>query len=205
MVAAIVVLYRPDRNALQGLMRSLEDQVNVIFVIDNTPDHELVPEDQLFPLKLNVPLHYTAQGENTGIAAAQNTGIRQAVAAAASHIILFDQDSVPAAGMVQTLLSAEAKLINGGLRVAAVGPVFIDERNGWSPRPFDTATWAFGPYPLTSPSPLWSSRISSSLQGALFEHRFFQRWERCAKICSSIGSTTSGGFVRATWACDVMS
>ncbi len=131
MVAAIVVLYRPDRDALQDLMRSLEDQVNVIFVIDNTPANDLVPEEELFPSKLNVPLHYTAQGENTGIAAAQNLGVRQALAAGASHVILFDQDSVPDAGMVQTLLSAEATLINEGLRVAAVGPVFIDDRSGW--------------------------------------------------------------------------
>ncbi len=130
MVAAIVVLYRPDRNALQGLMRSLEDQVNVIFVVDNTPVDELVSEEELLPGNLKVLIHYTAQGENTGIAAAQNTGIRLALAGAASHIILFDQDSVPAAGMVQALLSAESALIHEGLRVAAVGPVSIDERDG---------------------------------------------------------------------------
>ena len=130
MVAAIVVLYHPDRNALHGLMRSLEGQVDVIFVVDNTPDNELLPEEELLPGNLKVPIHYTAQGENTGIAAAQNTGIRQALAGAASHIILFDQDSVPAAGMVQALLSAESALIHEGLRVAAVGPVSIDERDG---------------------------------------------------------------------------
>lgn len=130
MVAAIVVLYRPDRNALQGLMRSLEGQVDVIFVVDNTPVDELVSEEELLPGNLKVLIHYTAQGENTGIAAAQNTGIRLALAGAASHIILFDQDSVPAAGMVQALLSAEGALIHEGLRVAAVGPVSIDERDG---------------------------------------------------------------------------
>jgi rhamnosyltransferase len=131
LVAAIVVLYRPDRHAVQGLMRSLEDQVDVIFVIDNTPVNELAPEEELFPPSCKIPLHYTAQGENTGIAAAQNLGIRKALATAASHIIFFDQDSVPAAGMVQSLLSAEGKLIKDGLQVAAVGPVFIDERSGW--------------------------------------------------------------------------
>lgn len=112
-------------------MRILEDQVDVIFVIDNTPVDELVPEEQLFPPHCKVPHHYTAPGENTGIAAAQNTGIRQALAIEASHVILFDQDSAPAAGMVRTLLSAEDKLISDGLQVAAVGPVFIDERSGW--------------------------------------------------------------------------
>ena len=36
-------------------MRSLEDQVDVIFVIDNTPVDELVPEEQLFPPRLQGP------------------------------------------------------------------------------------------------------------------------------------------------------
>jgi rhamnosyltransferase len=111
-------------------MRSLENQVDVIFVIDNTPVNESVPEDELFRPHPQVPLHYTAQGENTGIAAAQNSGIHQALATGASHIILFDQDSLPSAGMIQRLLSAEDKLIHDGLQVAAVGPVTIDERNG---------------------------------------------------------------------------
>jgi len=131
LVAAIVVLYRPECNAVQCLIRSLEDQVGVIFVIDNTPANEFVHERELFPPKCNVPHYYKAQGENMGIAAAQNTGIRQALGAGASHIILFDQDSVPAAGMVQALLSAEGTLASQGLPVAAVGPIFIDERSGW--------------------------------------------------------------------------
>jgi rhamnosyltransferase len=131
LVAAIIVLHRPDCDAVQRLIRSLDDQVDVIFVIDNTPVNELVPEKELFPPKRKVSLHYEAQGENMGIAAAQNTGIRQALAAGASHIILFDQDSVPAAGMVQALLSAEDTLASGGSPVAAVGPIFIDQRSGW--------------------------------------------------------------------------
>ena len=111
-------------------MRSLEDQVDAIFVIDNTPVNESVPKDDLFPPHRKVPLHYIAQGENTGVAAAQNLGIRAALAAGVSHIILFDQDSLPADGMVQSLLSAEDKLIKNGMQVAAVGPVTIDQRNG---------------------------------------------------------------------------
>lgn len=131
MIAAIVVLYRPDGDAVQGLIRSLEDQVDIIFAIDNTPRDELVPESELFLPNCKVPLHYLAQGENIGIAAAQNIGIRKALAAGASHIILFDQDSLPAAGMVEVLLAAEATLADRGSPVAAVGPVFIDERRGW--------------------------------------------------------------------------
>jgi rhamnosyltransferase len=131
LVAAIVVLHRPDHNAVRGLIQSLEDQVELIFVIDNTPTLEVVPEMDLFPSKCKVPLHYAALGENAGIATAQNHGIREALSAGASHVILFDQDSLPAAGMVQALLAAEGKLVKEGSPVAAVGPVFIDERSGW--------------------------------------------------------------------------
>lgn len=131
MVAAIIVLHRPDPGAVQGLIRSLEDQLDVIFVIDNTPRHELTPKSDLLPPACKLPLHYEAQGENIGIAAAQNAGIRKALGAGASHVILFDQDSLPASGMVRELLAAEETLTDKGLPVAAVGPVFIDERCGW--------------------------------------------------------------------------
>jgi len=130
MVAAIVVLYRPDRKKVHRLMQCLEGQVDVIFVIDNTPSIELVPEIELFPPGREVSCHYKALGENIGIAAAQNIGIHQALDEGASHIILFDQDSAPAAGMVQALLSAESTLTRQGSPVAAVGPVFIDEKIG---------------------------------------------------------------------------
>jgi len=84
----------------------------------------------LFPPGREVSCHYKALGENIGIAAAQNIGIHQALDEGASHIILFDQDSAPAAGMVQALLSAESTLTRQGSPVAAVGPVFIDEKIG---------------------------------------------------------------------------
>jgi rhamnosyltransferase len=131
LLAAIVVLYRPDSSAVRGLIQRLEDQVDVIFVIDNTPVLELLPETDQFPSQCKIPLYYTALGENVGIASAQNIGICKALDAGASHVILFDQDSLPAVGMVQALLSAEDTLTRGGSPVAAVGPVFVDDRSGW--------------------------------------------------------------------------
>jgi rhamnosyltransferase len=130
MIAAIIVLYKPDCKSVQRLIRSLESQVDSIHVIDNTSGVELVPQEQLFPFSIAVPLHYKSLRENAGIAAAQNIGIREALEVGASHIILFDQDSVPASDTIQALLLAENTLVNNGLSVAAVGPVFIDERTG---------------------------------------------------------------------------
>ncbi|MFZ1086600.1 MAG: glycosyltransferase family 2 protein [Terracidiphilus sp.] len=130
MIAAIIVLYRPECSSVHRLIRSLEDQVDHIYVIDNTAFHETVPEEELFPPQITVPLHYKSLRTNLGIAAAQNIGIQEAIGAGASHVILFDQDSVPASGIVQELLSAEITLVKKGFSVAAVGPAYIDERTG---------------------------------------------------------------------------
>jgi len=130
MIAAIIVLYQPDCNCGHRLIHGLEDQVDHIYVIDNTFLLEVVPEEKLLPSQRSVPLHYEMLGKNRGIAAAQNVGIKRAIEVGASHIIFFDQDSVPASGLVSALLSAESTLIDNGLPVAAVGPVYIDERTG---------------------------------------------------------------------------
>jgi rhamnosyltransferase len=130
MIAAIIVLYKPDRAAFHRLVLSLDGQVDHVIVVDNTPQSEVTPLGQLLPADWTASHHYTSLGKNIGIASAQNIGIRKALDAGASHIILFDQDSVPGPKMVQALLSAESELVAQGLRVAAVGPVFVDMKTG---------------------------------------------------------------------------
>lgn len=130
MVAAVIVLYWPKRTVIHRLLQSLEGQVELIYVIDNTPVSKIEPSNISFQYQTSVPLHYEPLGENTGIAAAQNFGIQKALKDGASHVILFDQDSVPDLCVVQTLLSAEKSLIAKGLSVAAVGPIYVDEVTG---------------------------------------------------------------------------
>jgi rhamnosyltransferase len=47
-----------------------------------------------------------------------------------SHVLLLDQDSALSEDMVQNLLASENHLINAGQKVAAVGPLFVDEKTG---------------------------------------------------------------------------
>ncbi len=128
MIAAVVVLYFPRWQELDRLLQSVVAQVDIVLLIDNTPG--LMPEAAALTLQFDSHVSYFPLLDNLGIAAAQNNGIERAIAEGASHVILFDQDSVPAAGMVQALVSAEAALCGQGSPVAAVGPVFIDERTG---------------------------------------------------------------------------
>ena len=134
MVAGVIVLYNPDMFLLDRLLRSVVGQVDMILVIDNTPLPIRAVQDLITSCEEQI--HYEALGDNKGIASAQNIGIRRGFEAGASHILLLDQDSALPANAVSSLMQAEKDLIDGGKRVAAVGPVFIDEKTGEKSSPF---------------------------------------------------------------------
>src|SRR6185437_17012022 len=50
--------------------------------------------------------------------------------AGCSHVLLLDQDSALPRDMIRELLHAEHQLADAGERVAAVGPLFVDEKTG---------------------------------------------------------------------------
>jgi rhamnosyltransferase len=128
MIAAIVVLYYPKRDALDRLLRSVVGQVDRVFVMDNTPGP---PEETVAFLRQFEPqVRYMSLGTNQGIAAAQNAGIRASMAAGCSHVLLLDQDSAVPAKMVERFLAVEAALIREGKTVGAIGPQFFDEKTG---------------------------------------------------------------------------
>jgi rhamnosyltransferase len=126
-VAAIVVLYHPHEPLLRRLLDSISTQLTLIFVVDNTPN----PEPVIAALmETYSTVRYTIMRENLGIAKAQNIGIQRSHEASCSHILFLDQDSSVPPGMVQELLAAEMSLRQQGELVAAVGPLFIDEKTG---------------------------------------------------------------------------
>lgn len=128
MVAAVIVLYKPDMPLLDRLLRSVVGQVQKIFVIDNTPGS--TGDFSSFFNQYQAKISYVPLGENKGIATAQNIGIRQSVKSGCSHVLLLDQDSALPGDMVTELLHAEQKLLKKGKKVAAVGPLFIEEKTG---------------------------------------------------------------------------
>jgi rhamnosyltransferase len=126
-VAAIIVTYHPELGRLQKLLRALIPQVDAVCVVDNGSAPELVALlDENFEHDVRlIPL-----GGNRGVAAAHNVGIKVSREIGASHVILFDQDSLPAADMVARLLDAETRQLAKGVRVGALGPRFHDPRDG---------------------------------------------------------------------------
>lgn len=119
-ICAVVVTYHPDLLALRALLDALVAQVGAVVVVDNSGmGGTTVPED--IP-GASIVLH---QGKNIGLASAQNVGITWARDRGFEFVLVLDQDSVPAAGMVAVLLDATIRL-RRTRKVAAVGPRFHD-------------------------------------------------------------------------------
>lgn len=127
MIAAIIVAYNPQADGFISLLHSLSAQVERLIIVDNST----TLNDAAFNLVLQSALsldelYLVRLGDNLGIATALNVGIELALAEGATHVLLSDQDSLPASDMVLGLLKSLNELQSNGLRVGAIGPTFTD-------------------------------------------------------------------------------
>lgn len=119
-IAAIIVLYQPPES-LPALLAAIRPQVQEIIMVDNG---ENSPVDAV---------HWIKNPENN-LAKAQNLGVAKARELGCSHVLLLDDDSLPAEDMVAKLL-ATAKKQNkqGGKKVAIAAPYLEEEALGKPP------------------------------------------------------------------------
>ena len=129
-VVAVAVTYRPDLSLLRAAVQTCRPQVAGLVLVDNGSSPATC--DGLRALAEELRCTWIALDANLGIAAAQNRGIAAARDAGATHVLLLDQDSVPAADMVVTLLAGLDAAVHDGRPVAAVGPRLMDRRSGVS-------------------------------------------------------------------------
>lgn len=138
-VCAVLVTYHPDPNVLADVIAALDSQTDGIIVIDNTEESHNGMVKSLSHVSI------ISFGENRGVAAAQNAGIRWARERGFQYVLLMDQDSVPAHDMVFQLIRGKQMLEEEGKPVAAVGPrcynsgnnthePFVVRRNHWFKR-----------------------------------------------------------------------
>lgn len=128
-VFAVVVTYLPEANTLRSLLDALLMQTSGIVVVDNTPDEDSRVENLLGNYS-HPEIRLIRLGENKGIARALNLGVDAAIEAEASHVLLCDQDSLPAADMVRELLRAIDFTGRQGRKPGAAGPTFTDRHTG---------------------------------------------------------------------------
>lgn len=123
-ICGIIVTYQPAHTELLRLVEAVQPQVDWLLVIDNGDGSTLPHSLQ------RINLDVLCLGENLGIARAQNVGIAEALSRRSDFILLLDQDSIPAADMVQNLSQAYRALKAKGEQVAALGPAYVDQRQG---------------------------------------------------------------------------
>lgn len=128
-VFSVVVTYLPDSNDLRALLDALLAQTAGVFVVDNTPTSDPRVETLCATMPQQA-LRLIRLGDNFGIARALNVGIDAALTAGATHVLLSDQDSLPAPDMVVALLDAVNNLQCTEQAVGAVGPTYTDRNTG---------------------------------------------------------------------------
>jgi rhamnosyltransferase len=121
-IHAVIVAYQPEEDRLLDALRAVLPQVAAAVIVDNGGPSSRVSGlirgmDRCTLLPMN---------GNTGVATAQNAGIRHALSAGAEAVLLLDDDSVAGERMVDRLAAA----IRSGGKVAAAGPRFVEEKSG---------------------------------------------------------------------------
>lgn len=98
-IAAIVVTFNPEGELLLKQFRSLKSQVSTIIYVDNGSNDITT----LKSLKQHDNVIIRLNNRNLGVATAQNIGITIAKGLKVTHVLLMDQDSLPAINMVALL------------------------------------------------------------------------------------------------------
>jgi len=132
-IIAIIVSLNPERHKLETLILALLNQVDKIILVDNGSVRSSV--DWVEAKFLNGIVDVIYLNENLGIAIGQNVGIKHAQQHKPEYVAIFDHDSNPSSNMLSTLREAIEKLKSGGVKVAAVGPRYLDSRQN-NPPPF---------------------------------------------------------------------
>lgn len=134
MIVAVVVTYGPDERTAE-LLRAVAPQVGRIVVVDN--GSEPADMQKIASAIAEVGARVIELGENTGIANAQNVGILWAKQAGATHVLLSDQDSLPAPDMVARLRAQ----YEGAPGIGAVGPHIAENKPGGDELVYVDRTW----------------------------------------------------------------
>lgn len=120
-IFAIVISFNPKLDLLTKEYESIVHQVDGIIYIDNNS----LNKDAVALWSNNRDKVDLIQLDNNyGIGVAQNAGIKKALDNGATHIIIFDQDSVVNEDFVKTLFEAEENALNSGVNVGITGPIY---------------------------------------------------------------------------------
>ncbi len=121
---AIVVLYNPDIQTVRDALSTLCATVDCLCLVDNSP----VDNGAHFADMERTT--YMAMMRNTGIAAAQNAGLRRLAELGIHYVLFSDQDSIVRPETAETLRCGYEALLKRGIKVGGVGTRAINKETG---------------------------------------------------------------------------
>ena len=129
-IAAVILTHRPDQSILRQAVASLCPQVDRILIVDNGSRWDAGALLEVLAEGDREKIEFIWLETNIGVGAGHNRGIRWARAREFTRILILDHDSVPRPDMVRHLVAALDQLDARGIRVAAVGPRYVDRYTG---------------------------------------------------------------------------
>ncbi len=124
-IVAVLASYRPDLAVLETNIAAIEPQVAALVLVDDGSGPEV---QAALAKRLAAPHRFLPLPRNTGLAHAQNAGIAAARNMGAEAVLLMDQDSRPAPGMVTALAGALAR--RRADRPAVIGASYAEPHRG---------------------------------------------------------------------------
>ncbi|WP_114946113.1 glycosyltransferase family 2 protein [Microvirga calopogonii] len=121
-VLAVAVAYNPDTELLTRVLQSVAAQVQGIVVVDNGSANAVKVRDVASSTGSQV-IH---NEQNLGIARAQNQGVAMARSQGYSHVLLLDQDTVLAPGVVADLSNNLTAIEKEHGCIGAIGPAYYE-------------------------------------------------------------------------------
>lgn len=175
-VMCVVVTFYPEKTVLRSLLIELVRQVDAVLVVDNSPAQDSAAEAIVNGLGVQERVRLVRCGSNLGIAAAQNIGIKAALAEGYEFVLLSDQDSCPEPGMVTQLMAITAEREAQGEQVAAVLPQHIDKVTNQAfgfqvQRP---GKWFYSTAPGEDANP-WIEVLSGIASGTLSRSKVYEK------------------------------
>ena len=119
-ILCLLVLYKPDKKILHEAISAIANQVEYIWISDNTPGGYSQIDEILNINKAKISYEYMLR--NVGIAHAQNIGIKYAIKNDYDFVYMLDQDSISPLGLVDNLEEEFLRLRKKGINVGGVGP-----------------------------------------------------------------------------------
>ncbi|MBO3463327.1 glycosyltransferase family 2 protein [Aetokthonos hydrillicola Thurmond2011] len=121
-VAAYITGYK-DYAAINQCIKAISQQsykVSAIFVLDNSPVSLIEG--------VNDKIFVNHQPSNIGIGEGLRIGLEWALSKGYDFLWTFDQDSIPTADCLETLLKAYDKFFNENYKISIIAPSSIDQR-----------------------------------------------------------------------------